>query len=290
MSAPQSGPRRRVLTRIGLVGACLVATVGVQALGASPANALAGLTRVVSTSASNSVNKTQSATCPAGKVVVGGGGYVTGGVGQVGIERSVPLSTGTAYSVTAREDGSGYAANWTVTAIAFCAPAIVGLTYVSATTAPSSLASRTVSSFCASGRSVIGTGAIISDGAGEVILDGVQPAADLKSVTASAYEDDSGYAGSWSLTAVAVCAAAPTGLQRVVATSTSTSTSPRSATATCPAGKSAQGAGIEFTGALGQVRPDDLNATATAVTATGYEDDNGFVGNWSVAAYVICTT
>ena len=288
MSDRQSGPRVRVLSRVGLVGACLAATVGAQALGAAPANAVPGLTRVVTTSASNSANKTQSATCPAGKVVVGGGGYVTGGVGQVGIDRSAPLSTGTGYSVTAREDGSGYAANWSVTAIAFCAPALVGLTFVTAATAPTSVASRTVSASCTTGRSVIGVGAFISDGNGEVILDGMQPAADLRSVTASAYEDDSGYAGVWSLTAVAVCAAAPTGLQRVVATSTSTSTSPRSATATCPAGKSAHGAGFELTGALGQVRPDDVNATATAVTATGYEDDNGFVGNWSVAAYVVC--
>jgi hypothetical protein len=290
MSVAQSGPRGRVLTRVGLVGACLAATIGVQALGTTPANAVAGLTRIVTTSATDSLNKTQTATCPAGKVVVGGGGYITGGVGQVGIERSAPTSSGRGYSLTAHEDGSGYAANWSVTAIAFCAPALIGLTYVTATTAPSSVASRTVSAFCSTGRSAVGTGAFVTDGAGEVIIDGVQPAADLRSVTASAYEDDNGYAGEWSLTAVAVCAVAPAGLQRVVATSTSTSANPRSATATCPVGKTAQGAGIEFTGALGQVRPDDVNATANSVTATGYEDDSGFAGNWSVAAYVICAT
>lgn len=290
MSAPQSGPRRRVLTRVGLVGACLAATIGVQASEAAPASAVVGLTRVVSTSAVNSVDKTQTATCPAGTVVVGGGGYITGGVGQVGIDRSAPLSTGGAYSVTAREDGSGYAANWSLTAIAFCAPALVGLTYISATTGPSSLGSRTVSAFCATGGSVIGTGGFITDGGGQVILDGMQPAADLRSVTTSAYEDQDGYAGAWSLTAIAVCAAAPAGLQRVVATSLSTSASPRSATVACPAGTMAQGAGIEFTGALGRVRLDDINATTNLVTATGYEDENGFAGNWSVAAYAICAT
>src|SRR5687767_3095994 len=151
MSAPTSRTRFRVV----LVGACLAATAVLQAVPTSPAAAVVGLSRVISTSASTSVNKTQSATCPAGKVVVGGGGYVTGGVGQVGIDRSTPLTTGTSYSVSAREDGSGYAGNWSVTAIAFCAPPLIGLTYVSATTAPSSVASRTVSVFCASGRKAI---------------------------------------------------------------------------------------------------------------------------------------
>jgi hypothetical protein len=293
MSAPRSRPPTDALavpSRVVLAAACLVATAGVQVVSAAPAAAVPGLSRVVSASVSNSADKTQSAHCPAGKVVIGGGGFVTGGLGQVGIDRSTPLTTGTSYSVTAREDGNGFAGNWSVTAIAFCATPTVGLTYVSATTAPSSLSSRTVSAFCATGRSVLGLGAFVTSGAGQVVLDGVQPAADLKSATASAYEDDSGYAGNWSLTAVAVCSVAPAGLQRVVASSTATSASPRSATATCPAGKSAHGAGLEFTGGLGQVLLDDLNATATAVSATGYEDETGFAGNWSVASYVICAS
>lgn len=88
------------------------------------ANPLPGLERVTATSPSNSSNKSVTATCPAGKKLVGLGGEISGGLGEVVIDDYTPSELLTRATVTGSEaidlDGA-YAGNWTVTAYAICA-------------------------------------------------------------------------------------------------------------------------------------------------------------------------
>lgn len=88
------------------------------------ANPLPGLERVSATSASNSSNKSVTATCSAGKKLVGLGGEISGGSGEVVIDDYTPSEFLTSATVTGNEavdlDGA-YPSNWTVTAYAICA-------------------------------------------------------------------------------------------------------------------------------------------------------------------------
>ena len=110
--------------RLAACGATVIGLAAVQALLASQAEAVPGLQRITKTSVSNSsTSKTVAANCPVGKRVLGGGGTVTGGRGQVVLERLEPVQTATTdrFVVGAREDGTGYASNWRLTAYALCA-------------------------------------------------------------------------------------------------------------------------------------------------------------------------
>ena len=84
------------------------------------------LVRVPGTaSASNSTGpKSSTATCPAGKYLTGGGGFITAAAADapVALSASEPNAGLTAWTVTAVE-GSDYAAAWSVTAYAICATA-----------------------------------------------------------------------------------------------------------------------------------------------------------------------
>ena len=110
--------------RLVACGATVIGLAAVQALLASQAEAVPGLQRITKTSVSNSsTSKTVTANCPVGKRVLGGGGTVTGGRGQVVLERLEPVQTATndRFVVGAREDGTGYSGSWRLTAYALCA-------------------------------------------------------------------------------------------------------------------------------------------------------------------------
>ena len=75
---------------------------------------------VKSTSVSNSSDKGVAANCPAGKKVIGGGGYTSTTTSTsvwVAISHPPTDTSWRAYGIEA----SGYAGNWTVTAVAICA-------------------------------------------------------------------------------------------------------------------------------------------------------------------------
>ena len=74
---------------------------------------LTGMQRVAVTSASNSVAKSVTATCPSGKRLIGVGGETAGGQGQVVLDVLRPNQGLTAAVVSAREDRNGFAGNWT---------------------------------------------------------------------------------------------------------------------------------------------------------------------------------
>jgi type V secretory pathway adhesin AidA len=104
---------------------------------------------------------------------------------------------------------------------------------------------------------LIGTGARISGGDGQVVLEGVRPNAQLTAVTVTAHEDADGTTANWSVTATAICGNLP-GLELVTAGYDTSEPNPsynytldleaKSGHAYCPAGKQVVGTGGQVTG------------------------------------------
>jgi len=168
--------------------------------------------------------------------------------------------------------------------------AVVGLTQSSQTSAENS-SNKGITATCPAGMKVLSAGADVTPGGGQVVIDALTPAGDLRSVKARAHEDDTGTADSWFVAAYATCAYPPPGLERVMAATPSNSSS-KGIVAKCPAGKKLFGVGAEFDVTTGNVLIDKLtpNAELTAVTAHAVEDEDGTAANWSLRAYAICAT
>ncbi|MEU6074772.1 hypothetical protein [Micromonospora sp. NPDC047074] len=271
-------------------GAALSALVLGQIALTGPVAAVPGLTYKTSTGPSNSAAKSQSAPCPTGTTVIGGGGAITGsGLGQVGMDIMRPLIGGDAYSVTGREDETGVAGNWAVTANAVCAPAPAGLVMVSGSSAPSFGTSNWFEKPCPAGKHAIGVGgAVVGASNSEVVLEDLR--INQTSVVVAGAEDGTGFAGSWWLDATAICADPLPGEQRVINDSLYSSATTRSVVATCPSGR-VHGVGGEILGGDGQVRLTEMRATtSTTVTVSAVEDEDGFSSNWKVRAYAVCAS
>jgi hypothetical protein len=282
----------------GLVVAGLLAG---HALAAAPADAVSGLTRVTKSSPSNSRTlKRVAAVCPAGTRVVGGGGAVVNGGGQVVIQQLEPRHTGTddRFVVGAREDQTGFAGSWRLTAYALCADALPGQQITSNTLPASSDAFQSQLAFCPSGQTQIGYGGRVDNGAGQVhiteLFDFFGPPVGVTFLRAR--EDAGGYAGSWAVTPFAVCvdAAAATGFVSV-ATLSPPSSRNKSAVVSCPAGTRVHSAGGALLTGSGQLATSSLiidriavDPSATSVTVRGVEDESGTTDTWTVRAVALC--
>ena len=98
--------RRRMSPSILILGAALMVTA--WAFAASTASAaLPGYQRVVASSERTSFNKGAVAKCPAGLNVVGAGGEVSTGFGEVVIEDVIPDPSLKTVTVNAREQQGG---------------------------------------------------------------------------------------------------------------------------------------------------------------------------------------
>jgi hypothetical protein len=274
--------------------AALMATTGLV-LVAEPAMAVPGRVLVSMTTVSDSsLWKQVSAECPAGKVILGGGGDITGGNHSVRIYWSDPYWSGAPnathiWLVRAREDNWGYAGNWSLTAWAICGDQPAGYQIVHYDHQGSITYSSVVAP-CPAGKKVIGAGAYSTDG---WVLDSVQPNSSLTSVTAEVYRDETTPhvpEPVW-VVAAAICVNPLPGQQRVVSASAWDSSSLKQATAVCPAGTMthsttgsiATGNGEAY---LDSMTPVNLNGSGTLVDAR--EDSTGYSGNWSVTATAIC--
>ena len=111
----------------------LGATVGLLALAGTASASVPGAQRVDSPpSLTNSVPvKFATATCPAGKQVTGVGGEITGGFGEVSMNRLEPDATLKSVTVRAEEVGGNSGRQWSVQAYAMCANTIAGSQRVS---------------------------------------------------------------------------------------------------------------------------------------------------------------
>jgi hypothetical protein len=143
---------------------------------------------------------------------------------------------------------------------------------------------------CPSGKKVIGTGAEIESGGGQVSIFGVEPAE--RSVVARAYEDETGTNANWSIRVYAICADPLPGLVQITNTSVNNSASPKQVTVACPAGKRLTGTGaqIQIDGPIGQVVLDDVRPSPAlgSVLVSAYEDETGTNANWSIVGFAVC--
>jgi hypothetical protein len=128
---------------------------------------LPGLEIVSPSSPNDSTDKSVNAGCPTGKRVVGAGGEIANGAGQVVLDAAVPFSDLTAVAATGFEDETGLGQDWIVTAYAVCANPPPGLGLVTARTDPDSDFSASVAATCPSGKNLLGTGADIAREAGK---------------------------------------------------------------------------------------------------------------------------
>jgi hypothetical protein len=292
---------REPSSKFGRSTACGAIVMGVafQALLASQAEAVSGLQRTTRTSVSDSsTSKTVVARCPAGKRVLGGGGTVTGGRGQVILERLEPVQTATddRFVVGAREDASGYSQNWQLTAYALCAGPLPGYGILPSTSgSPSSNSPQNTISFCI-GQPEVGFGGRVDSGAGQIHLTNLvrdsNGTVDFTSIAGQ--EDANGFAGAWTVTAFAVCASTPTKFTGVSATTPPSSVN-KSATVSCPAGTRVHSAGGQLTpAASGQVNRSlvidnvAIDAQLRSVTVRAVEDETGTFAMWSVRAFALC--
>ncbi len=280
---------RRMITRAGLAALAAVALTAAGASGAGPAAAdPAGLVKTGVTSASNSLDKTLTAFCPAGTVVSGGGGYLTAPAaahqGHVALDRLEPLDNGSGFTAGMREVGA-YAGLWRLSTDALCLPAPLGWDVVSGT-APVGTQVATVG--CGT-KSVIGVGGRINNGNGDVVLDYVVPSADLKSVTVRGTPVDGLNPLDWSVTAYAVCAYA-TGLQRVLFTTPAASLAHVGLNWSCPAGMGLYSVGAGVSPGSGQVFLDVVRAISTDSLGAGASEDASYLPNWSLTGYGVCGT
>ncbi|MCW6011196.1 hypothetical protein K1W54_42645 [Micromonospora sp. CPCC 205371] len=145
--------------------------------------------------------------CPSTKHLVGLGGRTNNGNGDVSLEGLGPFDPFEVL-VPGAEDPNGYAGLWSLTAHVVCATPIAGRQVLFASTAYDSSSPKTVTVSCPAGQKAHGAG-FNGGGAtafGEWLVRSVTPNATLTAVTVSGEEVDGGTAGSWSLTASAVCA------------------------------------------------------------------------------------
>ncbi|WP_189857857.1 hypothetical protein [Streptomyces poonensis] len=172
--------------------------------------------------------------------------------------------------------------------------AVPGLMRVERHSAFDSSSTKRATATCPAGKRVVGAGTHVHQGAGEVAVQALRPAADLRSVTVRAVEADS-YAGTWRLTAYAICAESLPGLQLVHKSSTSSSADSKGVTASCPDRKKLVGTGADITAGNGAVvlnslRPNgSLTSSPTRHTAHAFEADP-YARNWRLTAYAICAT
>jgi hypothetical protein len=281
------------LTRPLLAAALLAGTTGVATLVApTPAPAVPGLTTVEAVSPLDSTaTKSVTAACPAGTTVVGGGGKLGSDSSHLLLTGLRPLWTlfGTGYQVTGSEDEAGYGGGWQVWAYATCAPDPAGLQYRWASTGGGSQAARDMAVTCPEGRKVLGTGAVVTGGGQQVALRRVRPTADLRTVFVGAHEDANGYAGSWSLTAWAVCADPVPGQELRFDATNGQGFALNSAQAVCPAPKRIHGVGGMIIDGEGQVSFRGLFPhLGTTGFVQGALDEPGYAGPWLVYAFAIC--
>ncbi|MFI5952946.1 hypothetical protein [Cryptosporangium sp. NPDC051539] len=233
----------------GFVVALIGALLGASVLMASPASAATIPAGTVVVPSPNPVlnsapDRTATATCPADKPrVLGGGVKIVGGGGHVILTREQPV-TGTStdnFSVAAVEDSVGTTANWSLQAIAVCSPAITGLTIVSKAGQPQGPNFGNAISTCPSGTNTISAGGRIDGGGNLVGLNTSIEGGPASSNRTTAAGFSTVGASNWTVIAYTVCA--PIGILEASMVKVQVNTG-GSTTATCPSGKKVTGGSV----------------------------------------------
>ena len=287
-----------VRQRLAAAVALTVTATGASVAVAAPAHAVPNMTFHTSMSVSDSAaGKLQTVRCPAGRRILGGGGFVGGGGREVHIDHMRPVTTpaGDSFEVIASEvthpGGIGYPGSWYLLAYAICGTAPAGLEYVSASSAPSLASSHTVTVSCPAGKRVIGAAGQVEAAFGFVMLDEVTPSASLTSVRVTGFESETPSPIRWRVTATAVCAHPIPGLSLVSALTPADSLD-KSVDVTCPAGTRIHSTGWDLVGAVGQGMVVAIFPGQPLTTAhlRAREDLTGLATTWQARVFAICAT
>ena len=180
------------------------------------------------------------------------------------------------------------------TATASPSQAVSGLTRVTKVSASNSNTNKQIAAVCPTGKRVLGGGAEIVNGQGQVVLQQLQPrrtATDDRFVV-GAREDGGGFAGAWRLRAFAICADPLPGQQIIVSTAPRSSDPQQSIVGLCPTGQREVGFGGKINNGAGQVRLTDLydffGPPSSLLIVGAREDPDGYAGQWSLSSYTIC--
>lgn len=283
----------------------LCAAFGGQSLASVPAAAaptspVSGYRYVQQDSAFNSASaRSVSARCPRGKVVLAGGAYIVGGGQRVLLRGSYPVHSfsGDWWTASAEEFAAGgTSAGWQVRSYAVCANRPAGLTYGAVSSASDSSSPKSVRQNCPVGTQIIGVGARVIGADYRVGLNAITITSDHS--TSARASEATATRQKWSVVSHAVCARPLGQVFRETGHWVNTgSTPPPTATANCPQGSLAFGAGLRFRANLAglnrlvplEVRPTQpLSPAPARARATVSELAQGIPGTLQFRAQVIC--
>jgi hypothetical protein len=279
MSLKGSG---RWLLALATAAAASVVTV---VAAASPASAA---TVSVTSGLGSPASATIIATCPAGTNLVGAGGQINAGGGNVVLTAVIPDVAGNLVIAIGEENGA-FGGMWSVTATAICDPLAVAVPVIVAS-ANNSMALKSVGAACPAAAQLTGLGFAVFGGIGRVFPQQAQPAAALGGAMFTAVENGI-FAGAWQLVGYALCAN-PAGFapSLQLATSALNNASPKSVSSpACPAGSTIFGVGTTINGFAGRVTADVMMPDAAQIisTANGTEFI-AFAANWQITSFGIC--
>jgi hypothetical protein len=275
--------RRRVAVLAFVVGAAAVSAVVGPA---APAHALPPSLVTASSGFGSPVFAVAVATCPAGTALVGAGGRIANGNGNVVMTDVIPNVAAGTVTVWGHENGA-YGGMWETLAFAICDAQITGVVRVTVQSANNSL-DKNLTATCPAGTTLTGLGYELWNGNGNVFPEDVAPNAALNTGIFAATENGV-YMPAWTLLGYVICGNVPAGAAptRIANVGPVNMVNVKSQTSVCPAGTDLVGIGGELTTPNGDVVLDSLspNATLTQATARGDEFANQ---NWSVVSYAVC--
>src|SRR5262249_39254141 len=246
------------VARVGCVVVPVVATA-LAAPGPAAAHVLGNGTQY---SAITSQNKSYTfGPCGGQNIAVALGAEVTGGAGEGGGTKLAVTSDTRHGTVVAEEDGDGFVGGWQLVATEECAVRPTGMQVVTAASQWGSPQGRSIAVSCPQGKKVLAAFGGVEHGQGRVILDDLRVVPDLTSVLVTGIEQEGGDAGSWRVTARAICVAPMAGQHRVARSSTSDSSVTKTVAVGCPSGQEVHGAGAEIVNGAGQVRPTAIGVS-----------------------------
>jgi hypothetical protein len=156
--------------------------------------------------------QTLNTVCPAGQGVVGFGGRINNGAGQVRLTDLYDFfgPPSSLLIVAAREDADGYAGNWSLSSYTICADTSATDGFVLAGTAsPTNSTNKSVVVTCPAGTQVYTTGALVQAAGpattASLLIGQVSVDAPLTSATVRVTEAPGGTTGTWTVIGFALC-------------------------------------------------------------------------------------
>jgi hypothetical protein len=286
--------RRYLLALVLASAALLVATPAPAAATGVAGTVVEDETLVASSASAQSV----TAECPPNTVLYDASGYITGATGNVTLDDVIPNWVTQTVTVTGREIIS-YTGSWRPTAVAICGPSLPGLNWNSVDSSNNSV-NKGVTASCSGSQRVVGGGALIDGGLGNVILttkafqvNSTGTAADT--VAVDALEVSTGYTGNWIVRVYIACADPLSGQTRVRTSTPFTNAAPKFWNPTCGGTQIATAVGggiLSDPAGLGNIVLDDMYASpaggAPVQSINSAYVRTAFSGSWELFGYTLC--